>query len=335
MNTVHPSDSDILNMAEDFKSQYQHGGTIFDEFDSLGFARAVLALQSLPVAAPADGFTQVPVEPSPIAIERICAASADEDWPEGYGKSAQAIRRRNARLAYAEMLAAAAPTPAAATTDGAAEVAKLSKLEVMAMLPDTRAMQVVRSCLDHAADFGLTQAEMLDAMRIVAPAAVAPLAAIQLLRDLTQHASEGSDHPPESFSNGVTRLANRAHVLLASAQGDAAKPVTEAELANALAEAQGKVFGAVPQLAYVISKLGLRRAAPQPAAPVAAGTGEAAGHPDVERLDLLGKSDWYVGPQYDTNEAGGVVGYDDKNGGPNDLRAAIDAYFGTSQEGGA
>ncbi|WP_431276214.1 hypothetical protein ACQ858_08165 [Variovorax ureilyticus] len=38
-----PSDSQINDIAEDFKSQYMHGRTTFDEFDHLGFAHAVIA----------------------------------------------------------------------------------------------------------------------------------------------------------------------------------------------------------------------------------------------------------------------------------------------------
>lgn len=41
--TPEPTDADILDAADDFRSQYKHGGTTFDEFDALGFARAVLA----------------------------------------------------------------------------------------------------------------------------------------------------------------------------------------------------------------------------------------------------------------------------------------------------
>ena len=37
-----PTDAEILDAAEDFRSQYTHGGTTFDEFDEIGFARAVL-----------------------------------------------------------------------------------------------------------------------------------------------------------------------------------------------------------------------------------------------------------------------------------------------------
>ena len=35
------TDSALLDMAADFRSQYLHGGVTFDEFDALGFARAV------------------------------------------------------------------------------------------------------------------------------------------------------------------------------------------------------------------------------------------------------------------------------------------------------
>lgn len=37
-----PTDSEILDAAEDFRSQYKHGGTTFDDFDALAFARARL-----------------------------------------------------------------------------------------------------------------------------------------------------------------------------------------------------------------------------------------------------------------------------------------------------
>ena len=48
-----PTDAEILDAAEDFRSQYTHGGTTFDEFDEIGFARAVLAKWGAP--APASG----------------------------------------------------------------------------------------------------------------------------------------------------------------------------------------------------------------------------------------------------------------------------------------
>ena len=38
-----PTDSEILDAAEDFRSQYKHGGTTFDDFDALVFARAIEA----------------------------------------------------------------------------------------------------------------------------------------------------------------------------------------------------------------------------------------------------------------------------------------------------
>lgn len=37
------TDEQIIDLATDFKSTYQHGGTTFDDFDALGFARALLA----------------------------------------------------------------------------------------------------------------------------------------------------------------------------------------------------------------------------------------------------------------------------------------------------
>ena len=41
-----PTDSEILDAAEDFRSQYKHGGTTFDDFDALAFGRAVLAVEA-------------------------------------------------------------------------------------------------------------------------------------------------------------------------------------------------------------------------------------------------------------------------------------------------
>lgn len=40
------SDEQIADLASDYQSTYTHGGTTFDTFDSLGFARALLALSS-------------------------------------------------------------------------------------------------------------------------------------------------------------------------------------------------------------------------------------------------------------------------------------------------
>lgn len=51
--TLAPTDAEILDAAEDFRSQYMHGGTTFDEFDEIGFTRAVLAKWGAP--APASG----------------------------------------------------------------------------------------------------------------------------------------------------------------------------------------------------------------------------------------------------------------------------------------
>ena len=45
-----PTDAEILDAADDFRSQYMHGGITFDEFDSIGFARAVLDKWGTPPA---------------------------------------------------------------------------------------------------------------------------------------------------------------------------------------------------------------------------------------------------------------------------------------------
>ena len=59
-NTLAPTDAEILDTAEDFRSQYMHGGTTFDEFDEIGFTRTALAkwgasapASSEPAAVPA------------------------------------------------------------------------------------------------------------------------------------------------------------------------------------------------------------------------------------------------------------------------------------------
>ena len=49
--TTEPTDADILDAADDFRSQYKHGGTTFDEFDALGFARAALRSWGQPSGA--------------------------------------------------------------------------------------------------------------------------------------------------------------------------------------------------------------------------------------------------------------------------------------------
>lgn len=50
-----PTDAEILDAAEDFRSHYTHGGTTFDEFDEIGFARAVLAKWGQPAQAVVGG----------------------------------------------------------------------------------------------------------------------------------------------------------------------------------------------------------------------------------------------------------------------------------------
>ena len=74
-----PTDAEILDAAEDFRSQYTHGGTTFDEFDEIGFARAVLAKWGTPA----------PVGVGEVAERyRNAIASACEGWtmPDGLRK---------------------------------------------------------------------------------------------------------------------------------------------------------------------------------------------------------------------------------------------------------
>lgn len=65
-----PTDTEILDAADDFRSQYMHGGITFDEFDSIGFARAVLAKWGAPQAGVGaacqhewDGFVRTSMPP--------------------------------------------------------------------------------------------------------------------------------------------------------------------------------------------------------------------------------------------------------------------------------
>ena len=50
-NTLAPTDAEILDAAEDFRSQYMHGGVTFYEFDGIGYTRAVLAKWGAPAPA--------------------------------------------------------------------------------------------------------------------------------------------------------------------------------------------------------------------------------------------------------------------------------------------
>ena len=52
-----PTDAEILDAADDFSSQYMHGGITFDEFDSIGFARAVLAKWGTPAPVGVETIT--------------------------------------------------------------------------------------------------------------------------------------------------------------------------------------------------------------------------------------------------------------------------------------
>ena len=53
---------------------------------------------------------------------------------------------------------------------------------------------------------------------------------------------------------------------------------------------------------------------------------------DAERYRLLKASDWYIGPEYDANEAGGIVGYENHNAG--DLDSAVSARAAQEKQGG-
>ncbi|MFS2049748.1 hypothetical protein ACEN9J_02790 [Variovorax sp. Varisp41] len=55
------TDEQIIDLADDYKSQYQHGGTTFDEFDYFGFARALLALAA--PKAVAQGWQSIETAP--------------------------------------------------------------------------------------------------------------------------------------------------------------------------------------------------------------------------------------------------------------------------------
>ncbi len=65
-----PTDEEILDAAEEFRSQYMHGGTTFDYFDALGFARAVLAKWGSPVVA-GEPLTDSYVQMVPDKCDRI------------------------------------------------------------------------------------------------------------------------------------------------------------------------------------------------------------------------------------------------------------------------
>ena len=59
-NTLAPTDAEILDAAEDFRSQYMHGGTTFDEFDEIGYTRAVLAKWGAPALASSEPDPMLP-----------------------------------------------------------------------------------------------------------------------------------------------------------------------------------------------------------------------------------------------------------------------------------
>lgn len=54
-----------------------------------------------------DNYVRVPVEPTEEMIDAICAGSTECQWPDDFGKSAQAMRRELASRAYRALLSAA------------------------------------------------------------------------------------------------------------------------------------------------------------------------------------------------------------------------------------
>ena len=79
--TTQPTDAEILDAADDFRNQYSHGGTTFDEFDALSFARAVLEKWGQPAQAEEPVAVVVPCyTPSG---KRVALCSAKQDLPIG------------------------------------------------------------------------------------------------------------------------------------------------------------------------------------------------------------------------------------------------------------
>ena len=76
-----PTDAEILDAAEDFRSQYTHGGTTFDEFDEIGFTRAVLAKWGQPAQAAEPVAAVVPCHTP--SGKRVALYSAKQDLPIG------------------------------------------------------------------------------------------------------------------------------------------------------------------------------------------------------------------------------------------------------------
>lgn len=73
-----PTDAEILDAAEDFRSRYTHGGTTFDEFDEIGFTRAVLAKWGTPTP-PSDSLTGLLKEARKI-IRASSSRNLTKDW---------------------------------------------------------------------------------------------------------------------------------------------------------------------------------------------------------------------------------------------------------------
>ena len=85
-STVEPTDAEILDAAEDFRSQYMHGSTTFDEFDEIGFARAVLAKWGAPT--PASSKSAAVLASGPVGFDHKTAVN----FPNGKAVTDDEIR---------------------------------------------------------------------------------------------------------------------------------------------------------------------------------------------------------------------------------------------------
>lgn len=120
-NTLAPADAEILDAAEDFRSQYTHGGTTFDEFDEIGFARAVLAKWGTP---------------APVGVEPVAWAATSEDG------DVEALGMNQSRRFDTPLYAA--PQPAAQALDK--DEAKAQRLTEKRWLDVGKAVE--RACIE-------------------------------------------------------------------------------------------------------------------------------------------------------------------------------------------
>lgn len=99
-----------------------------------GWRAAEERFTALP-AVPA-GWKLVPVEPTPEMVEAICAEHTASRWPQDFGDSARAIRRKSAVAGYRAMLSAVPSAPASKDLGVAADAAGLSAPLRSTAIPD-------------------------------------------------------------------------------------------------------------------------------------------------------------------------------------------------------